>query len=407
LIEWQSAFTIPAFMRLLCWIAIVLLWSLADSLIPSVLAEPIQLRPAMTINDGGAALCPGNLGQGYAIPCVTDWNGDGKKDLLVGYQLAGKIALYLNLGTDAQPCFTNHTNLKTGDGSDIYHPSSGCGAPAPWVCDFDGDGKRDLLVGAGSDGTVWFYRNTNTDAAPILAPGVQLKTGANNLTVGIRATPCVTDWDEDGLNDLLCGNGDGYVYFFKNTNAGQASIFAPGVKIQAGGVDLNLGIRSVVRVFDWDGDGLKDLVCSSDTGVYWCRNTNSNSQPILQAKASLQAPSSTTGKLVNINTGGRMRLDLVDWNNDGVMDLILGNLNGTVSYYEGYYFHIHLTRQTNNTIALQWDSAPFLKYNVLAYDCPDGIPCLAVTNLPSGGNTTIWTNQIQGDQQFFRVQIAQ
>jgi hypothetical protein len=62
LIEWQSALTIPIFMRLLCWIAIVLPCSLANSLIPSVLAEPIQFRPAMTINDGGAALCPGNLG---------------------------------------------------------------------------------------------------------------------------------------------------------------------------------------------------------------------------------------------------------------------------------------------------------------------------------------------------------
>src|SRR5450759_522815 len=279
--------TIPAFMRLLCWIVIVLPCSLANSLIPSVLAEPIQFRPAMTINDGGAALCPGTFGAGYAIPCVTDWNGDGKKDLLVGYQMAGKIALYLNLGTDAQPCFTNHTNLKTGDGSDIYHPSSGCGAPAPWVCDFDGDGKRDLLVGAGSDGTVWFYRNTNTDAAPILAPGVQLKTGANTLTVGIRSTPCVTDWDEDDLNDLF------------------------------------LGIRSVVRVFDWDGDGLKDLVCSSDTGVYWCRNTNSNSNPVLQAPQTICAPVSGSG-LVPIVTGSRMRVYPVDWNNDGVMDLVLG-----------------------------------------------------------------------------------
>jgi FG-GAP-like repeat len=361
----------------------------------------------MTINDGGVALCPGAPGSGYAIPCVTDWNGDGKKDLLVGYQPAGKIALYLNLGTDAQPCFTNHTNLKTGDGSDIYHPSSGCGAPAPWVCDFDGDGKRDLLVGAGSDGTVWFYRNMNTDAAPILAPGVQLKVRTSNLTVGIRATPCVHDWDEDGLKDLLCGDGYGYVSFFKNTNTAQSPIYAPAVKIQAGGTDLFLGIRSVVRVFDWDGDGLKDLVCSSDTGVYWCRNTNSNSTPVLQAPQAICAPLSGSG-LVPIVTGARMRVYPVDWNNDGVMDLVLGNANGTVYYYEGYHFRIsHMIPQTGNKVALQWDSAPFLNYNVLTNGCPINIQYPAVTNLPSGGNTTIWTNQIQGDQQFFRVQVAQ
>jgi hypothetical protein len=390
------------------WLS-ALVWILVMSLASVVMAEPLQLRPGTNIYAGSGVL---NVGS-YAIPCVADWNGDGKKDLLIGYQPDGMIQVYTNSGTDAQPTFKNFYNLQAS-GVNIQHASSGCGAPAPWVCDFNGDGKRDLLVGDGADGTIYFYRNTNTDAAPKLVLVRQLTAGGTILTVGSRATPYVCDWDGDGLQDLLVGDGSGYVTFYKNTNtnpnAGQLPIYAAGVKIQAGGTDLILGsgstIRSVVRVFDWDGDGLKDLVCSSDSGVYWCRNTNSNSQPILQAKAALQAPSSTTGKLVNINTGGRMRLDLVDWNNDGVMDLILGNLNGTVSYYEGYHFRSRLIPQTNNTIVLQWDSAPFLKYNVLAYDCPDGIPCPAVTNLPSGGKTTTWTNQMQGGQQFFRVQIA-
>jgi hypothetical protein len=383
---------------LLAWVA---------SLSLSALADPPQFRPAQTLQAGGGPLGAGTT---YAIPCVTDWNGDGKKDLLVGYQTDSKIALYLNWGTDAQPLFTNFTLLKTADGNDIFHPSMACGAPAPWVCDFDGDGERDLLVGAGSDGTVWFYRNTNTDAAPKLVSAGQLKVGFSILTVGIRATPYVCDWDGDGLKDLLCGDGNGNVTFFKNTNtnAGQVPVFATGVKIQAGGVDLNLGIRSVVRVFDWDGDGLKDLVCSSDTGVYWCRNTNSNPQPILQAKAALQVPSSITGKLVNINTGGRMRLDLVDWNNDGVLDLLVGNANGTVYYYEGYQFAFtSIAHQPGGQVVLQWNSATNLNYNILTGDSPTSVQTEAVTNLPSGGNTTIWTNQMQGGRQFFRVQIAQ
>lgn len=368
-------------------------------------AQPIQLRPAQVLNDGAAVLVPGTPGSGYAIPCVTDWNGDGKKDLLVGYQSASKIALYLNGGTDAQPCFTNFTNLKAGDGTEICLPSGGCGAPAPWVCDFDGDGCRDLLVGAGADGTVWFYRNTNTDAAPLLAPGVQLKAGASLLSVGLRATPYVCDWDEDGLPDLLCGSGAGYVYFFKNINTGQAPMFAPGVKLQAGGVDLNPGIRSVVRVYDWDGDGLKDLVCSSDTGVYWCRNTNSNLRPILQAPQAICAPVYGNG-LVPINTGGRMRLDLVDWNDDGVMDIVLGNLNGTVYYYEGYHFLIRsVARPTLNQTSLQWDSAAYLNYGVLAGPAANAITNLVVSSLPSGGNATVCTNASSGNQQFYRILI--
>ena len=59
----------------------------------------------------------------------------------------------------------------------------GLRAPAPWVCDYDNDGKRDLLVGDGASGYVYFCRNTNTDANPILDTGVRLVAGGNPLTV--------------------------------------------------------------------------------------------------------------------------------------------------------------------------------------------------------------------------------
>ena len=192
-------------------------------------AQPVQLRPAQLLYAGASPLAPGS----YAIPCVTDWNGDGRKDLIVGYQTAGKLALFLNTGSDATPVFTNFVNLQAG-GVDIVHTSSGCGAPAPFVCDYDGDGKRDLLVGTGGEGYVYFYRNTNTDAAPILAPGVLLKAGGSMLTVTYRATPFICDWDGDGLKDLLCGNGDGYVFFFKNIGTAQAPAYAAGTHIKAG-----------------------------------------------------------------------------------------------------------------------------------------------------------------------------
>jgi len=192
-------------------------------------------------------------------------------------------------------------------------------------------------------------------------------------------------------------------------------IYGQGVHIQAGGTDLKLPggstARSVVRVFDWDGDGLKDLVCSSDYGLFWCRNTNSNPQPILQAPVYLQAPAAN-GQLANIQTGSgsRLRLDLVDWNDDGVMDIIYGQSDGTVHYCEGYYFCSNLIRKTTNAIVLQWSSASLLNYSVLAYsnvnDACHLTNCHATTNLASGGNTTSWTNQMPASQQFFRVQIS-
>lgn len=287
------------------------------------------------------------------------------------------------------------------------HTSQGCGAPAPLVCDYDGDGKRDLLVGTGQEGYVYFYRNTNTDAAPILAPGVPLTVGASPLTVTSRATPCIYDWDGEGLKDLLCGSGDGSVSFFKNIGTAQAPAYAAGTRIQAGGTDLNLGIRSVMRMFDWDGDGVKDLVGSSDTGVYWCKNNGSDSAPILQAPVALRAPVSGTG-LAPIAIGPRVRLDLVDWNNDGAIDLLVGNYLGRVTYYEGYRFAFtEMDALPPNQHVWEWNSAPYLIYRVLAGASVRSITNLVATNLASGGTSTRWTNSATQGLQFYRLQIGQ
>jgi hypothetical protein len=206
-------------------------------------AEPIQLRPAEYVRTNGMPLNPG----AQAIPCVADWNGDGLEDLIVGYRYADKIAVYLNSGSASSPVFTSLVNLQA-DGVDLCHPSVGCGAPAPWVCDYDRDGRRDLLVGTGAEGQVYFYRNTNTDAAPQLARGVQLLLNGAPLSVGARATPYLHDWDEDGRPDLLCGDANGRVHLFLNEGTAESPAYARDRLIEAGGAVLNLGYRSALRV---------------------------------------------------------------------------------------------------------------------------------------------------------------
>jgi hypothetical protein len=106
----------------------------------------------------------------------------------------------------------------------------------------------------------------------------------------------------------------------------------------------------------------------------------------------LRAPVSGS-RLAPIYTGPRMRLDLVDWNNDGVIDLLLGNAAGTVTYYEGYRFAFTaITTQPSGQRFLQCNSAPFLSYNVLVGSAIGTITNRVATNWPSGGETTGWTS---------------
>lgn len=45
------------------------------------------------------------------------------------------------------------------------------GHAAPFVCDFDGDGVQDLLVGQFGEGLLTIYRNEGTNSEPRLGPG--------------------------------------------------------------------------------------------------------------------------------------------------------------------------------------------------------------------------------------------
>lgn len=139
---------------------------------------------------------------------AADWNGDGVLDLLIG-DVGGRVWLIPNEGTAKKFAF-GKPRLLQSDGKQLTVPHGDAG---PFVADWDGDGKLDLIVGAG-DGSVWFYRNVGAVKAPKLAAGrmlVEPGAGFGGETPkephrGMRSKVCVVDWNGDGRLDLLVGD---------------------------------------------------------------------------------------------------------------------------------------------------------------------------------------------------------
>ncbi len=59
---------------------------------------------------------------GHLVPAVMDWNGDGKKDLIVGQFSGGRISVYLNQGSDKAPAFKDFSLLRA-DTKEIRLPA--------------------------------------------------------------------------------------------------------------------------------------------------------------------------------------------------------------------------------------------------------------------------------------------
>jgi hypothetical protein len=139
---------------------------------------------------------------------ACDWDGDGDLDLIVG-DIRGNVNLIPNEGTKQKWAFGKYQSLKAG-GKDVHVE----GDAGPCVADWDGDGKPDLLVGSG-DGSVWFYRNVAKGRGIELAEGRRLLPPVEGQygndapaepSRGVRSKVCVVDWNGDGRPDLLVGD---------------------------------------------------------------------------------------------------------------------------------------------------------------------------------------------------------
>ncbi|MHC4509752.1 MAG: FG-GAP-like repeat-containing protein [Planctomycetota bacterium] len=153
-------------------------------------------------------------------PAFADWNGDGLNDLVVG-ALDARIHIYFNSGS-TWPIPAFDFSPSTGqyvqeNGHDLIVPSA---RSSPDVLDLDGDGRKDLLVG-NSEGELLLYINVGTDVLPEFSDYLRLESNGVPINLegaldgNPRSRPFVCDWTSDGHLDVLVGACDGKVHLYQ------------------------------------------------------------------------------------------------------------------------------------------------------------------------------------------------
>ncbi|MFO7676561.1 MAG: FG-GAP-like repeat-containing protein [bacterium] len=202
---------------------------------------------------------------------------------------------------------------------------------SPQVVDWNSDGIPDIISGDRNGYFNVFIR----DSLGGLAAHMQYRL-LDSLVwdVGYNSQPAVFDWDNDGRKDVIIGNESYEVRLYLNQATDTWPLFQDYELVTAGGQAIRF-YRGNPYVFDLDRDGLDDLIVGENNGwVHFFRNVGSIGAPGFAAGETLKLED---GSPLRYNLGNYYgsRCGFGDWNNDGVPDFLLGTYEGHVALYLG------------------------------------------------------------------------
>ena len=115
--------------------------------------------------------------------------------------------------------------------------------------------------------------------------------GYNDDRHGRYCTIALDDWNDDGLMDIVVGEQYGNVFVYPNRGSPEKPEFPYARMIfDDQGRPIDIGLHSSPLVIDWDGDGVKDLLLGVyENKVVWYKNVGTNRDRKLVYKGFIKA----------------------------------------------------------------------------------------------------------------------